>query len=213
VEIALSRLCGPDDVITPISEEDEALRSELGFPGPQNTEIPAHLRSAWDRLRASLLRQPAQFVNHAPASFIQRRVEPEIWRSYFKFCFERNPYDKAISRYFWSTRDANAPRPIADYLGRAKRRQLSNWQIYTIRDEIAVDFVGRFEHLHEDLAAALSQLGLAVELPLPRAKSRYRRDKRHYSQVLDSPSRALVERVCARELAAFSYPWEEAHPL
>ena len=40
--------------------------------------------------------------------------------------------------------------------------------------------------------------------------SRYRRDKRHYSQVLDSSSRALVERVCARELAAFGYPWEGA---
>jgi len=210
VEIALSRLCGPDDVITPVSAEDEALRQELGYPGPQNTAIPAHLVRPFDRLRGWLSRQPPQFVNHATAEYVQRHVDPEIWRSYFKFCFERNPYDKAISRYFWSTREASRPRPIADFLGHAKRRQISNWQIYTVRDEIAVDFVGRFEHLQEDLAAALAQVGLEVELPLPRAKARYRRDKRHYSQVLDSSSRALVERMCARELAAFGYPWEGA---
>jgi len=64
--------------------------------------------------------------------------------------------------------------------------------------------------LWSEWGAVLAQLGLEVELPLPRAKSRYRRDKRHYSQVLDSSSRALVERMCARELAAFGYPWEGA---
>jgi hypothetical protein len=149
-------------------------------------------------------------VNHSPAAFVRRHVDPEVWSSYFKFCFERNPYDKAISRYYWSTREESSPRPITAFLARAKRRQISNWEIYTIRDRIAVDFVGRFEHLREDLAAALARIGLPGDLELPRAKSRFRRDARHYSEVLDTRSRALLERVCARELAAFGYPWEAA---
>lgn len=36
MEIALSRYVGPDDIVTPISEEDEALRTSLGYAGPQN---------------------------------------------------------------------------------------------------------------------------------------------------------------------------------
>ena len=36
LEILLSQLCGPDDIITPIARKDEATRSRLGFPGPQN---------------------------------------------------------------------------------------------------------------------------------------------------------------------------------
>ena len=36
LEIALSRHCGPEDVITPISAADERLRRELGGTGPQN---------------------------------------------------------------------------------------------------------------------------------------------------------------------------------
>jgi len=35
-EIALSKYVGPDDVVTPISEEDEATRAKLGYRGPQN---------------------------------------------------------------------------------------------------------------------------------------------------------------------------------
>jgi hypothetical protein len=210
MEIALSRFCGPDDVITPIVEEDEALRRELGYPGPQNLEVPASALRACDRLAAWLGREPLRFFNHAPAAFVRRCVDPAVWFGYFKFCFERDPFDKAISRYCWSTREQAAPPPIARFLRRAKRRQISNWEIYTERDRIAVDFVGRYENLAHDLAVALRRVGLPPELELPRAKGRFRRDARHYSQVLDPPSRALLERVCARELAAFDYRWTEA---
>ena len=40
IEIALSKYCGPDDIITPASPEDEITRSELGYPGPQNCFSP-----------------------------------------------------------------------------------------------------------------------------------------------------------------------------
>ena len=35
-EIALSKYAGPEDVVTPISDEDELTRSRLGYRGPQN---------------------------------------------------------------------------------------------------------------------------------------------------------------------------------
>ena len=43
IEIALSKFCGPKDVITPISLEDEEIRKELGYRGPQN-----YLSPPWD---------------------------------------------------------------------------------------------------------------------------------------------------------------------
>jgi hypothetical protein len=210
IEIALSRFCGPDDVITPILDRDEATRRELGFPGPQNLDVPRARQRLVDRVRGAWS-GPPRFYNHASAGFVRRYAEPEVWNGYFKFCFERNPYDKAISRYFWSMREQAVPQPIAQFLHGAKRRQISNWEIYAERGRIAVDFVGRFENLAGDLAEALSRIGLRVELPLPRAKTRFRRDARHYSEVLDAPSRSQIERVCRRELAAFGYPWDAAH--
>ncbi len=37
-EIALSKHCGPDDIITPLSPEDEAMRRDLGYRGAQNCD-------------------------------------------------------------------------------------------------------------------------------------------------------------------------------
>jgi hypothetical protein len=212
VEIALSRFCGPDDVITPIVEEDEALRGELGLRPPQNLEIAEALQSPLDRLRSLWSREPLQYFNHAPAAWVRRHVDPNVWSSYFKFCFERNPYDRAISRYYWKTRERPDPPPISAFFRGAERRRISNWPTYTIDDRIAVDFVGRFENLAGDLAQALRQVGLSLDFELPRTKTRFRRDKRHYSEVLDAHSRELVTRECARELAAFGYRWEGPEP-
>ena len=54
-----------------------------------------------------------------PASRIRALVGEEVWRGYYKFAIERDPWDKAISLYFWRTRGAN-PRPsLLEFLEQA----------------------------------------------------------------------------------------------
>jgi hypothetical protein len=104
VEIALSKFCGPDDVIT--RDADDALRRELGYPGPQNDggiPLSAYTFSEWRRLLTRGER--ARFKNHTPAARIRSLVGAEIWHGYYKFAIERDPWDKAISLYYWRTRD------------------------------------------------------------------------------------------------------------
>ena len=216
IEIALSKFCGPGDIITPISKEDEPKRRQMGGMGPQNFKRPPRALSLKKRLKALIAgkhvaRYPQEeilFYNHSSASHVSANLQPKIWRNYYKFCFERNPFDRAISHYYWSDRDQE--RPINDYIIDAPGEMLSNWGLYTIGDEIAVDFVGRYEDLAADLATVASKLGLP-ELPsLPRAKSRFRLDRAHYSELLNPQSRAHIEAVCAKEMDAFHYRWQEA---
>lgn len=205
VEIALSAFCGPDDVITPISEEDEKTRQEMGFRGSQNCQI------ATSRINPmNWRRKPLKFYNHAPARFVRRHVGRAIWNEYFKFCFERNPFDKAISRYYWSTRGNGEKPSIGDYLDNVDPKLVSNWSVYTINNKIAVDFVGRYERLAEDLQKVKERLGLQRELVLPNAKGSHRTDRRHYSQVLSPHDRARIEELCANEIAAFGYEWQDS---
>lgn len=207
IEIALSAFCGADDIITPIHPADEAIRCQLGYRRPQNFFIPRRGYTKGDWLRYLARAERKQFFNHSSAAFIARNLSERIWQDYFKFCFERDPFDKAVSRYFWST---NQPRPpISEFLHQAPKALLSNWDLYTINDHICVDFLGRFETLADDLRVIEARLGLPQALQLPRAKAGYRQDRRHYSGMLGSDARARIETVCAKEIAVLGYRWRD----
>jgi hypothetical protein len=105
LEISLSELCSDGDIITPISPEDELLRSR----GPQDFKVrPSGGARGWIGRLTS--KHSDFFYNHMTAENIRSLIDGEVWRKYFKFCFERNPWDKAVSLYFWRTR-GQEPRP------------------------------------------------------------------------------------------------------
>lgn len=209
IEIALSGFCGDDDVVTPLASDDESLRTELGLPGPRN-----HLG------RDGLLR----FRNHMAAEDIRTAVGPDIWDAYHTFAIERNPWDKAISMYYWKSRDgrrrsvAHSPRkPLADFL-RIRERQImagkrpnlfSNFPIYSIAGTPAIDHIGRYEDLTGELSRITETLGLPRPITLQAAKSGHRTDRRPYQEVMGPDERAVIERLCAREIDHFGYRFED----
>ena len=210
IEIALSEHCGPDDIVGPLPAKDEAIRRELGFPGPQNLAIPPSRFRPRDWVYAAM-RRPVRAYEHAPAVAIRRWIGREAWRDYTTFCVERNPFDKAISRFYWSTRMMD-PRPdLNAYLVQESRLRLSNWPIYARGTEVLVDDVVRFERLQEGLDAVCERIGIPP-LVLPRAKASHRPERRPYREVLGPEARAAIERACAREIAAFGYSFAAASP-
>jgi hypothetical protein len=211
IEIALSRFCGDEDVITPIPV-DEALRQELSGRGPQNfrvllEEYTPEERARLERLFAGmpkrLNKKRVRYYNHMTTEQVRALIGTTIWDEYFKFCFERNPWDRAISNYFWLTRKHD-PRPsLLEFLRSDKG--LSNFEIYSIDGEIAVDHVGLYEDMDSELERIAELLNLPEEITLPRAKGAVREDRRHYRDVMGHEERSIVERVCAREIAHFGY--------
>lgn len=205
MEIALSAFCGPEAVITSIEPEDEYIRQELGYRGPQNIRVPLRQYSLLDGARCLWNRTPKQFFHHAPASFVKENVPQSVWDDYFVFCFERNPFDKAVSLYYWMT---DPPRPpLETYLARADVNRLSNWPIYTINGKVAVDFVGRYEQLEQGLAHVAERLNLPTPITLPNAKAGERPSRQPYPQLFTPQARNRVEIVCARECLHFGYKW------
>ena len=60
--------------------------------------------------------------------------------------------------------------------------------------------------------ALQSELGMDGDISLPtyRAKGGFRKDSRHYSEVLRPEDRAIIERVCHHEISVLGYRFEDA---
>lgn len=151
LEIALSRHCGPDDVITPISPADEELRVALGGRGPQHFET-----------------DPRSY-NHMSARRVVRALGRETWDGYFTFAFERNPWDVVASSWRYSSRRPEFDRPFAEFVRSPRVQRLAeNQRLYRLGGRVAVDRVYLYEQLPDALAELSGRLGL--ELEMPRAK-------------------------------------------
>jgi len=208
VEIALSKFCGPADVIT--RDADDALRRELGYPGPQNDggiPLREYTFSEWRRLLTRGER--ARFKNHMPAARIRALVGEAVWCSYYKFAIERNPWDKAISLYFWRTREANPRPPLLAFLKSVGARSLSNSHIYFIDGAPAVDRIVEYDRLGDELEEIRTRIGLPEPLTLPRAKATHRAERSHYSALIGPAERAVIDAACAREIALLGYRFDD----
>ena len=205
IEIALSRFCEEKDIITHISAKDEPIREELGSLSPQNYYVPLARYTLKDWQRLIIRRRRKKFYNHIPALQVQQYLKRNTWDNYFKFCFERNPWDKAISLYYWQTRNQESTPSLTEHLKSIDIDRLSNFHIYSINEKIAVDHVGLYENLENELEKIAERLKLPEKLILPKAKGDARKNRQHYRDIMDEETRYLVEKVCAKEISYFGY--------
>lgn len=206
IEIALSTICGPEDVITPIMPADEEIRANMGARGPQNYLVPMSNYGFKDWARLFIKRRRRTFYNHIPAKHVRNIVGNKIWNSYFKFSVVRNPFDQAVSRYFWKTRNLESPPSISEFLRESKLVRCSNWDIFSIDNKVVMDHMIRFENLENDFRYVLRRLGIDSDLRLPLSKTGLR-PARPASQLIDSEARETVNHLCSRELREFGYEW------
>jgi len=100
----VSQFLGTDDVITPISEANEAIRRSASPVAKQNFRKSMYDLTADDYLDLArnayrFLRTkhkpdhtwPRKFYNHMPAKLVRERIPEDTWTSYYKFSIERNP--------------------------------------------------------------------------------------------------------------------------
>ena len=177
IETWLSGRCGPDDVFTPVIPAE---------PGHQPRNF-------------------AGFHNHMSAWRVRQALPPATWNSYFKFCVERNPWDKTVSDFCMLNHRAGSRHQFADYFRRGIFCR--SWELYTDDDgSMLVDRVLRYENLEQELGEVFGQLGLPWEGSLDVwAKSGYRQDRRPYQDWYTPEQQAKVAEVFTDEIKAFAY--------
>ncbi len=167
IEIALSKYCGKDDVITPISHEDEETRRSLGYLGPRNYRKPLWRTTPKDvEAIVKKRRWPSEFYNHMSASEIRAAVGDKVFDEYFVFTFCRDPWRRMVSLYRWNALHIPKVKRLTfkQFLRANPQRIALNWKNYSENDEVIVDKVYRFEDLNNALEDIDLRLGLGGDL-------------------------------------------------
>jgi hypothetical protein len=152
--------------------------------------------------------------NHMPAALIKEQLGNERWASYFKFCVIRNPYDKAISLFYYDRFRNNAPVESANLIDH--RTELENWlqsskliidrNKYLIDGQFCLDAVIRYETLATDLEKICARLGLPWKPDsLPSLKAGVRMKNFPIESLYTEKSRQIVASAYSFELDYFGY--------
>ena len=161
---------------------------------------------------------------HAPYHEYER-INRRKFREYFKFTFVRNPWDRAVSSYFYLRNTAMQGAeedwrrrhvvPYADFASfvRESLDQDSIWKSLHFRPQhsficdatmrLRADFVGRMETIDRDFDYVCGRLGVSAKL-----ERTNRSDHRSYTEYYTDELRERVAAVYADDIALFGYRFD-----
>lgn len=223
VEIALSEICGPHDVLTPISPPDEMVRISNGmacqnYSFNRQTEIDyieGVKRKHIPESASSPI--PVRFYNHMSLREVYERSEWHI-RDYKVFCIERSPYSKIIS---WANMAIGWDSYVSGGLMQATRSSLIEFfkdafktgRFATVRNidlyrgpgnEIAAETL-RYSELKIDFARFLNSIGVRSIPTLPHAKRGVMADTIDPRAVFRRDQLDQINEVFGEEFETFGY--------
>ena len=155
-------------------------------------------------------------IGHGHLSVNQVRpvLGEQVFNSYFKFAFVRNPFDRFISYCAFMSRDNGRfeadPQAFMRFIIRDRARLqhlLFRPQFEMLCDaegRLAMDRIGRVENMQTDYESICARIGVQAQ-PLAQVNaSRHR----HFAEYYDDELREMVATVYARDLELFGYRFE-----
>lgn len=122
------------------------------------------------------------------------------WEDYFKFSCVRNPWDRLVSFYF-SPHLGNTTFNKKQFIEIIQDVERGSQLSYLSEGEqLAVDFLIRFESLTEDFAQVCDRLDIHAELPKVNQS-----DHRPYREYYDDETQALVAKLYQADIQQFGY--------
>ena len=195
-----------------------SIRAIVGSPPKphQNIwQIKYELEHCWTRYSGLVNRVLAGLYLLLPEGR-REAVGNRLFRSYFKFGFVRNPWDRAVSLYERGEglvlRDRMSFPEFIEWMKFSSstcvhpvphRNQL-DWFVDP-HGNVVVDFIGRFESLAEDWRLICEKTGIRESLP---HLNQNPRRKRHYTEYYDDRTRDIIAERFQVDIEYFGYAFE-----
>lgn len=156
--------------------------------------------------------QKKSLKKHSPAIAVRNYVGEQVWDTYFKFTFTRNPWDRIVSTYFWYKKgwrigeewpDKIRELSFKDYV---KSKYLceppSTSFIYDEDENIIIDYAGKQENLQKDYNFILKKVGLPlIEIPMLNTSIRGKSYRVYY----DNETQSIIREMYKKDIVEFNY--------
>ena len=183
---------------------------------PDHFKIARPPRMVGDRLNP-LYEMWASALTHAKAREVKHALPADVYQSFYKFAFVRNPWDWQVSMYHFLLQETENPRyalvksmsGFAEYLEWVIQtpnpypKGAAKFQKEMVTDEqgqIIVDFIGRYETLAHDFQQICQVLRIKAELPYLNHT-----DHREYRSYYTETTKRLVAEHFREDIALFGY--------
>ncbi|WP_019589088.1 MULTISPECIES: sulfotransferase family 2 domain-containing protein [unclassified Thioalkalivibrio] len=180
----------------------------------------------WAASQVSQLTRPRhklglKFPRHAKAIAAKEMLPEPVYRELFKCAIVRNPWDLQVSSWHHIRREKpevlEGVKTFGDFL-RLKfdperpydymldtSAELQHEYIVDLQGRVIVDFIGRYENLHEDFATICQRIGIPTpELPHLRRAS----ERDDYRSYYDDTLAEMVARHYRRDLDLLGYEFD-----
>jgi len=151
---------------------------------------------------------------------MSHEYDPKYLKSYFKFAFARNPWDRILSYYFFRLKKNYEMFGHGDsfsnwikFLGNCRDNDYKNnfFQFYLSiqnqsefifrNDYLMVDYVGKFENLQQDFNAICDK----AKMSRRRLPHKNKSNHKHYTEYYDDETRQIVAKKYAKDIEYFGY--------
>ena len=119
---------------------------------------------------------------------------------YFKFAFVRNPWDRCVSYYCWEKDVYKKEITFEEYIQMKKYDLLQKQYIGN-----NLDFIGRFENLHQDFDIICNKIGIPRQQLLHENKTNHK----HYTKYYNEKTRDLAVKKYKEDIDFFGYKFGE----
>jgi len=227
VEVMLSAVCGPDDIITPITPIDERKRLLNGGMAAQNYGLDAGEN---EKYLSSLLTCSANdlgsmkipkgiYFNHMPLTKILA-VYGEVPEDYTIFAIERCPYRKIISlanmqlKFQEYQKSGTVMRSdfqalkskIQELVEKGTISQVRNIDSYKNQAGVVCVEILQYEQLGSDIENLMDRLGIANYPKLEHFKKGLSSNDLYLSEIFTSRQISLINEMFGDEFEYFKYP-------